>query len=319
VVGATLVRAGSQQGLPIDAEEVRNPTADRHPQDCELTAGTRLSTRLRREQPQMALMVMGEDLSSPTPFVTQLQPLRLHSVLVAQPASHPTLMAAVAAAEAHGASPPGQGHEGSGARRRTDTYRIGRQVPLAAENPVPVTFGEVGEHTAGGELLSHKSWLTALDVEPENGAVGVRSGRTRWKIENEQCNGQKNHGYELTHHYGHGPQTLSRVFYLLNLWAYVAHGILELGDQLDQRCRAPESRRELWAALRTRLHAVLVESWGQLLVVYLEEEAAGPCLRPRGPAGPCLLGRSPHPPHPGAVRAPRPRCAAPATLGALAE
>ena len=38
VVGATLVRAGSQQGLPIDAEEVRNPTADRHPQDCELTA-----------------------------------------------------------------------------------------------------------------------------------------------------------------------------------------------------------------------------------------------------------------------------------------
>src|SRR5262249_9761171 len=156
VVGATRVRAGSQQGLPIDAAAVRNPTADRHPQDGELTAGTRLSTRLRREQPQLALLVSGDDLSSHAPFVTQLQPLRLPYVLVARPAWHRTLMAAVAAAEAHGASPPGQGHEGSGARRRTYTYRIGRQVPLAAEKPVPVTFVEGWEHPAGGELLSHK-------------------------------------------------------------------------------------------------------------------------------------------------------------------
>jgi hypothetical protein len=120
-VGATRVRAGSHQVLPLDAEEVRNPTADRPPQDGELRAGTRLSTRLRREHPQLALLVMGDDLYSHTPFVTPLQQLRLPSVLVAKPAAHPPLMAAVAAAEAHGASQPGQGHEGSGARRRTYT------------------------------------------------------------------------------------------------------------------------------------------------------------------------------------------------------
>jgi hypothetical protein len=129
-------------------------------------------------------------------------------------------------------------------------------VPLAAENPVPVTFGEVWEHTAGGELRYHKSWITALDVAPETVAVGVRIGRTRGKMENEQFNGQKNHGYELTHHYGHGQQTLSMGFYLLNLLAYGAHGIIELGDQLSQRCRARESRRELGAAVRPRLPAV---------------------------------------------------------------
>lgn len=107
-------------------------------------------------------------------------------------------------------------------------------------------------------------------------AVVVTIGRTRWKIENEQFNVHKNHGYELTHTYGHGQHTLSMVFYLLNLLAYVTQVLLALGDRLYQRCRAQESRRELWAALRTTINILLVESWTHLLRVYLEEADASP-------------------------------------------
>ncbi len=276
VVGATLVRAGSHHVVPLDAEEVRNPTAESQPQDCELTAGKRLIARLRREHPQMALIVIGDDLYAHGPFVEQLQQLRLHYVLVAKPGSHPTLMAAVAAAEEQGVSQVGQWAEGSGARRRTYMYRIVRQVPLALESPGRVTYVEVWEHAPGGQLLYHNSWITDLDVEAANVAVIVTIGRTRWKIENEQFNVHKNHGYELTHNYGHGQQTLSMVFYLLNLLAYVAHVIIALGDRLYQRCRAQESRRELWAALRTTINILLVESWSHLLRVYLEEAQASP-------------------------------------------
>jgi hypothetical protein len=74
----------------------------------------------------------------------------------------------------------------------------------------------------------------------------VAIGCSRWKIEHEQCNVQKNHGYELTHHDGHGQQTLSMVFYLLNLSAFIAHLILDRGDRLSQRCVATTSRKELW-------------------------------------------------------------------------
>jgi hypothetical protein len=95
-------------------EEVRNATAESQPQDCELTAGKRLITRLRREHRQMARIVIGDDLYSHVPFVEQLQQLRLHYVLVAKPSSHPTLMAAVAAADEAGGSPQGQWREGSG-------------------------------------------------------------------------------------------------------------------------------------------------------------------------------------------------------------
>ena len=185
-------------------------------------------------------------------------------------------MAAVAAAEGTEQSQTGQWTEGSGARQRTYTYRLVRQVPLALESAVRVTYVEVWEHTAKGKLLYHKSWITDLDVDAANVAVVVQIGRTRWKIENEQFHVHKNHGYDLTHNYGHGQQHLSMVFYLLIFLAYVTHVVLALGDRLYQRCRAQESRRELWNALRTLVNAFLVTSWPALLAVYLDEADPSP-------------------------------------------
>jgi hypothetical protein len=78
IVGATVVRAGSHQVVPLDVEEVGNATAESTPQDGELTAGKRLVVRLRREHPQMALIVIGDDLYAHVPFVEQLQDLRQH-------------------------------------------------------------------------------------------------------------------------------------------------------------------------------------------------------------------------------------------------
>jgi len=63
--------------------------------------------------------------------------------------------------------------------------------------------------------------------------LGVRFPRP---THHEQCNVQKNHGYELTHNSGHGQQTLSMVFYFLNLLAFMAHMILDRGGRLYQRC-----------------------------------------------------------------------------------
>ena len=82
-----------------------------------------------------------------------------------------------------------------------------------------------------GQQLYHNAWCTDLEVTADNVAVVVRIGRSRWKIENEHFNVHKNHGYELEHNYGHGQQTLSMVFYLLNLLAFIAHMILDRGDR----------------------------------------------------------------------------------------
>ena len=92
----------------------------------------------------------------------------------------------------------------------------------------------------------------------------------------EQFNVQKNHGYELTHNDGHGQQTLSMVFYVLNLLAFIAHMVLDRGDRLYQCCVATTSRRELWHTLRTAMRMILVSSWLQMLLIYLDEADQGP-------------------------------------------
>jgi len=276
IVGATVVRAGAHQVLPLEVAEVRNATAESAPQDCELTAAKRLIARLRQEHPQLALSVIGDDLYSHVPFVEPLQQVRQHYVVVANPSSHLTLLAAVAAAEGTEQSQTGQWTAGSGARQRTYTYRVVHHVPLALGSAVQVTYVEVWEHHVKGNLLYHNRWLTDLDVDAANVAVVVQIGRPRWKMENEQFHVHNNHGSELTHNYGHGQQTLSMVFYLLTLLAYVTHVVLALGDRFSQRCRAQEARRELWHALRTLVNVFLVESWPHFLQVYLEDADASP-------------------------------------------
>jgi hypothetical protein len=87
---ATLVRAGSHDILPLDAEEVRNEDG-REKQDCALNAGKRLAERLREKHRQLKLCICGDALYAHEPFVLKLRELRMGFVLVAKPGSHQEL------------------------------------------------------------------------------------------------------------------------------------------------------------------------------------------------------------------------------------
>jgi hypothetical protein len=231
VVSATLVKAGSHRGVPLDVEEGRNSDGEAK-QDCEIKAAKRLISRLRQEHPQLPLMIGGDDLYGHEPFIAQLRDLGLHHLLVCKPGSHPELYAWGGDIERLGGCEQGQWHEGPACRRRYFTYRIVRSGPLTAAHRLWGTGVEVGEHNREGKQLYHHAWFTDLDVQADNVAALMWIGRSRWKIEHEHVNVHKNHGYELEHHDGHGKQTLSMVFYLLNLLAFIAHMILERGDRL---------------------------------------------------------------------------------------
>src|SRR5262249_37289951 len=150
--------------------------------------------------------------------------------------------------------------EGVAAQRKTSEYHIVREVPLTARRQQVVNYVEVWERDKKGQQVYHNSFVTDLEVTPENVATIVGVGRSKWKIENEHFNVQKNHGYELEHNYGHGKKTLAAVFYYLNLRVFGAQKIIERGDRLYQQYVAlGESRREMWNVLRTLMKKFLVE------------------------------------------------------------
>jgi hypothetical protein len=275
VVGATVTRAGSHAILPLDAEEVHNSDGLQK-QDCELTAAKRLVTRLRAEHRQLSLCIVGDDLYAHEPFIQELRAQRMSFVLVAKPTSHGTLFAQLEEREQRGACVRGTWEEGTGRHRRSFEYRSAADVPLTQAGVAGVNFLEVWERRADGTVGYHNSWVTDLVVTAETVAAIVGIGRSRWKIENEQFNGHKNHGYEVEHNYGHGQQTLSMVFYLLNLLAFVAHKLLEFGDRLYQQCRAGESRRGLWTLFRSAFYLIEFDTWEALLHYHLRETAADP-------------------------------------------
>ena len=275
VVGATLVRAGSHDILPLDAEQVRNEDGQEK-QDCELNAGKRLVRRLRDEHRQLSVCITGDDLYAHKPFIEELRELRMGFVLVAKPTSHKELFEWVEDLDRLGECVRGKWEEGPACKRRSFEYRIARQAPLTQSGEVVVNFVEVWERNKEGKVIYHNSWVTDFEVTAENAAQIIGIGRSRWKIENEQFNVHKNHGYELEHNYGHGQQTLSMVFYLLNLLAFLAHKVLEFGDRLYQQCRQEESRKGLWTMLRSAFYLIEFESWDALLLNHLSDEAHSP-------------------------------------------
>jgi hypothetical protein len=284
VVGATLVRAGSHDILPLDAEEARNEDGQEK-QDCEIKAGKRLARRLREEHRPLKLCVTGDALYAHEPVIKELRALRMGFVLMAKPkqgrnlsapSSHPELFEWVEELDRLGECVKGSWEEGPACKRRYFEYRIAPQVPLTQGGKVVVNFVEVWEKNQAGKVIYHNSWVTDFAVRPENASLIIGIGRARWKIENEQFNVQKNHGYELEHNYGHGQATLSMVFYLLNLLAFLAHQVLEFGDWLYGQCRAGESRRGLWNLLRAVFAYIPVENWEALLRYHLSDEMRSP-------------------------------------------
>ena len=201
---------------------------------------------------------------------------RMGFVLVAKPTSHVALFEQLEEREQRGACVRGVWEEGAARHRRSFEYRSAADVPLTRSGTVRVNFLEVWERRPDGTGGYHNSWVTDFAVTPETVAPIVGIGRSRWKIENEQFNVHKNHGYEVEHNYGHGQQTLSMVFYLLNLLAFLAHKLLEFGDRLYQQCWAGESRRGLWTLFRSAFYLIELASWEALLHYHLRETAAGP-------------------------------------------
>jgi len=89
---------------------------------------------------------------------------------------------------------------------------------------------EIGPKGKGGKVLYRNTFITDLEITEQNVAAIVASGRSRWKIENENNNTLKTKGYNLEHNFGHGKKHLSSLLATMNLLAFAMHGLLDHCD-----------------------------------------------------------------------------------------
>ncbi|MDR1301757.1 MAG: hypothetical protein LBK43_04715 [Treponema sp.] len=118
-----------------------------------------------------------------------------------------------------------------------------------------------------GKVTYHNSWITNKRITGENAGLLTECRRARWKIENENNNVLKNHGYNLEHNFGHGAEHAGDIYCLLNLLSFQVHGILQLIDEGYRKARGTFGRREeFFNGLRFSLRWFLHESWEDFML-----------------------------------------------------
>ncbi len=234
-------------------------------QDCEMNAAKRFIVKLRKDFPQLGLLVGGDALFSKQPIIEEVLSLGMHYVFTAKPSDHKYMMEWLAA------YPRLNQVEFTDEKGRNHAYGWMNNVPLTGQkNSIDTNFFNctiTGKNKAGKEeVLYRNSWVTDWRITPENIKTLVRAGRCRWKNENECFNVMKNHGYCMEHNYGHGQENLAFNFYLLTLLAFFFHQIFELTDRQYQACRQKfGSKKHLWEKLRSWIDIIVFETWEKLL------------------------------------------------------
>ena len=90
----------------------------------------------------------------------------------------------------------------------------------------------------------------------------MRSGRARWKTENENHNTLKHRGYHLEHNFGHGRQHLSALLVVFNLLAFLLHAVLFLTEPTAQQVRtALGTLQTFWGDLHTLTRYFYFKTW----------------------------------------------------------
>lgn len=164
----------------------------------------------------------------------------MNFILVCKESSHPALYEELALLERlEGVISFRQQGAWNGRFHELTRYRCASPLPLrTGADALRVNWCEVtiiNEQT--GEILYKCAFITNFALSDSNVAQIVRSGRARWKNENESHNTLKNHGYHLEHNFGHGHHYLSMILLCLNLLAFLTHTFMEISDSIFQAVR----------------------------------------------------------------------------------
>ena len=268
---AAIVHPDKRQVFPLAPEPIKNTDGSKK-QDCETNAGKRILQRIRNDHPKLKIIITADDLYSKGPFVEALKQQRMSFILIAKPTDHKILFQQVLNKEDMDQANIIEWEDKEG---RFHKYEWINHLQLNGSQTSPtVNFFEYTIFKDEDTVIYTNSWVTDIHVTHDNVRELVKAGRAKWKIENENFNTLKNHGYNIEHNFGHGQKNLSFNFFIFILTAFFMHQILELTDRLFKEARAKFSaRKEFWNQLRCTIRVIIFRNWESLLLLIMKDSS----------------------------------------------
>ena len=248
VLEAKLVLPGLGMALSIGTEFIENEAVEVSKQDCEQKAFLRLAKRLKGDFQQLNICLAIDGLYLSKPMIDVCQKNRWHYLITFKEGSAPSLFEEY---EALLKLTP----ENALTKKRGDAVANYRWINDIDWDDRIVHVLENREETAEEE--KRFVWATDFRIDKENvERVEQDGGRSRWIIENQGFNVQKNGGYGLEHAFSNDV-TAMKNFYLLTQVAHIFNQLMEKGSLLRGHI---ETRLGSLRVLSERLWATLTET-----------------------------------------------------------
>ena len=260
LLAAVIVHPEQKTVLPLFPEAITRQDGESK-NDCERNAAKRLLPAIRAAFPKLQLIVLEDSLAANAPHLRLLHELQMSYIIVVKEIDHAYLKAVVDTQMKSGRGRTIELREDNTTRQ----FYYVNQVPLNQSNPdLLVNYLEYHE-LKEGQTIYHCSWITDIELIPDNVFQIMRAGRARWKIENETFNTLKNQDYHLEHNYGHGKQHLATVLATLMMLHFLLDQVQELACPLFQAARRTcSSRCQFWEVMRAYWFLQVLPSWEAL-------------------------------------------------------
>ncbi|MEA2049566.1 MAG: transposase, partial [Campylobacterota bacterium] len=231
----TLVHPKLKKVIALFQEFITNKDGDEK-QDCEVNATKRwLDTFdiLKFLKKKYKVIILGDDLYSRYPMIKKILDKGHSFILVCKTTSHKVLYKTIESYKQTNSVKTFTITRIHNGKKQTLTYNWINKILLNGnkEDNIEVNWCELIIVNAQGKQLHCFSFVTDLEITNKNVEEIIEAGRTRWKVENENNNTLKNHGYDLAHNYGHGKEYLSQNICSLNILSFLFHTVQELADK----------------------------------------------------------------------------------------
>jgi hypothetical protein len=267
MLGMVLVHPDERVVIPFAPEPIIKSDGNTK-NDCERNASKRILKDFRREHPHLKAIIVEDGLGSNYPHLSLLDSLNLKYVIGVKPGDHDFLFDWIKHAKAQEVVMT--------KNKVKHTFRYVNDVPLNDEHfNYRVNVLEYWEEKSNGKK-QHFSWVTSFKITDDNVFELMRTGRARWRIENETFNTLKNQGYNFEHNYGHGYENLCSVMTMLMMLAFLIDQVQQLCDKLYKKVREKKGLKTLFEHIRALVHYVAWDNWTLLYEAILHPNLHSP-------------------------------------------
>lgn len=199
-------------------------------QDCELKAFYRLAKKLKADFPQMKICLAGDALYAARPVFDICEKYHWKYIITFKKGSMPETYAEFENLKELSS----ENKEKFATAKLIQNYQWVTEIDYEGHS---LNALECVETNRKNDKTTKFVWITNLPVKFVNILQIAQGGRSRWKIENEGFNMQKNGGYELEHAYSLNTAAMKNFYFLLQI-AHIINQLMEKGSLLKNRLLA---------------------------------------------------------------------------------